>query len=94
MAAQVGIAGSTRIGKGVVLGGQAGLAGHAEIGDGAQISAQAGVIGDVGAGETVTGYPARDLRTYLRAAAVFLRLPELAKRVGRLEARTDGGEDG
>lgn len=89
MAGQVGVAGSTRIGDRVVVGGQAGLAGHVEIGDGAQISAQAGVIGDVEAGGTVTGYPARDLRTYLRATAHFLRLPELARRLGRLEARIE-----
>lgn len=94
MAAQVGIAGSTRIGSGVVLGGQAGLVGHAEIGDGARISAQAGVIGDVEEGESVTGYPARDMRTYLRAAAHFLRLPDLARRVARLEERLDGEVEG
>ncbi|HZD05993.1 MAG TPA: UDP-3-O-(3-hydroxymyristoyl)glucosamine N-acyltransferase [Longimicrobiales bacterium] len=89
MAAQVGIAGSTRIGSGVVFGGQAGLAGHLEVGDGSRISAQAGVIGDVAKGDTVTGYPARDLKIYLRASAHFLRLPELAKRVADLERRAE-----
>jgi UDP-3-O-[3-hydroxymyristoyl] glucosamine N-acyltransferase len=87
MAAQVGIAGSTRVGKGVVFGGQAGLVGHVEIGDGAQISAQAGVIGDVAAGETVTGYPARKLKDYLKGAALALRLPEILGRVRALEER-------
>jgi UDP-3-O-[3-hydroxymyristoyl] glucosamine N-acyltransferase len=87
MAAQVGIAGSTRVGKGVVFGGQAGLVGHLDIGDGAQISAQAGVIGDVAAGETVTGYPARKLKEFLKGAALALRLPEILGRVRALEER-------
>jgi UDP-3-O-[3-hydroxymyristoyl] glucosamine N-acyltransferase len=96
MAAQVGIAGSTHIGNGVVFGGQAGLVGHIEVGDGARITAQAGVIGDVAAGETVTGYPARQLKDYLKGAALALRLPELVGRVQALERRLSaaGGEPG
>jgi UDP-3-O-[3-hydroxymyristoyl] glucosamine N-acyltransferase len=94
MAAQVGIAGSTRIGNGVVFGGQAGLVGHIEVGDGARITAQAGVIGDVAPGETVTGYPARRLKEYLKGAALALRLPELLGRVQALERRLGAaGED-
>ena len=83
--AQVGIAGSTRIGDGVALGGQAGLVAHLRIGAGARIGAQAGVISDVGPGETVSGYPARDHRTYLKAMARLMQLPALVRRVARLE---------
>jgi UDP-3-O-[3-hydroxymyristoyl] glucosamine N-acyltransferase len=90
MAAQVGIAGSTRVGAGVMFGGQAGVVGHVEIGDGARLSAQAGIIGDVEAGASVTGYPARDLRRYLRASALFLRLPELERRLRALEEPSPG----
>lgn len=85
--AQVGIAGSTRLGEGVLLGGQAGLVGHLKIGAGARIGAQAGVISDVAAGQEVSGYPARDHRTYLRAMASLMRLPRVLKRLGRLERR-------
>lgn len=83
--AQVGIAGSTRLGEGVVLGGQAGLVGHLEIGAGARIGAQAGVISDIAAGQEVSGYPARDHRAYLRAMANLMRLPRVLKRVRRIE---------
>ena len=83
LVAQVGIAGSTEVGKGVVFGGQAGIAGHLKIGDGARIGAQAGVIGDVGPGETVSGYPARNHREYLRAMAALMKLPEVMKRLRR-----------
>lgn len=95
--AQVGIAGSTRLGEGVVLGGQAGLVGHLKIGAGARIGAQAGVISDIAAGQEVSGYPARDHRAYLRAMANLMRLPGVLKRVRRIERRLSGeapgGED-
>lgn len=92
LVAQVGVAGSTRTGAGVAMGGQAGISGHLRIGTRAQIAAQAGVIGDVGPGQVVSGYPARDHRTYLRAMASLMRLPELVRRMGRLERRL-GVED-
>lgn len=87
LVAQVGIAGSTRTGEGVAMGGQAGVVGHLRIGAGARIGAQAGVIGDVAPGETVSGYPARDHRSYLKAMALLMRLPEVMRRVDRLERR-------
>lgn len=87
LVAQVGVAGSTRTGEGVSMGGQAGLVGHLRIGAGARIGAQAGVIGDVAPGETVSGYPARDHRSYLKAMALVMRFPEVMRRVDRLERR-------
>ena len=92
LVAQVGVAGSTRTGEGVAMGGQAGLVGHLKIGAGARIGAQAGVIGDVGPGEVVSGYPARDHRTYLKAMAWVMRFPEVVKRVDRLERRLAKGD--
>jgi UDP-3-O-[3-hydroxymyristoyl] glucosamine N-acyltransferase len=91
LAAQSGVAGSTRLGKRVRLGGQAGVIGHIRVGDGAQVGAQAGVIGDVPPGVTVSGYPARPHREALRAEAALRRLPDLARRVRALEERRDGG---
>jgi len=91
LAAQSGVAGSTRIGKRVRLGGQAGLSGHLRIGDGAQVGAQAGVIGDIPPGVTVSGYPARPHHEAMRAEAALRRLPDLARRVRALEQeRRDG----
>lgn len=97
LAALVGIAGSTRVGKGVLMGGQAGLINHLEIGDGAQIAAASKVLRDVPAGEVVSGHPARPNREYLRKQAHLSRLPQLVKRVAELEDRlarlkADGGE--
>jgi UDP-3-O-[3-hydroxymyristoyl] glucosamine N-acyltransferase len=93
-AAMVGIAGSTRIGEGVFMGGQAGAINAIEIGDGAKITAQTGVIGDLDAGGTYSGYPARPHREAMKSYAQLSRLPELRKRVKRLEdevARLSGG---
>ncbi len=90
--AQVGVSGSTTIGDGAVLAGQAGIGGHLEIGAGARVAGQAGVIGDVPAGATVSGYPARPHREALRASAALLRLPELLRRIARIESRLPGAE--
>lgn len=87
MAAMVGIAGSSRVGDGAQLGGQAGAVGHIEIGPGARIGAQSGIIGDIPAGETVSGYPARNNREYLRAMGLAFKLPEILKKVQELEKR-------
>lgn len=89
LAAQVGVAGSVRVGNGVLMGGQAGISGHIAIGDGARIGAQAGVIGDVAPGQTVSGYPARDHRSFLRAMAHLLRLSNFIRRLERLERLDD-----
>lgn len=83
--AQVGIAGSTRVGDYVQLGGQAGLAGHVTIGEGARIGGQAGVIGDIPPRAEVSGYPARPHREQLRLSALLAKLPELLERIKALE---------
>lgn len=79
LVAQVGIAGSARLGNGVQAGGQVGIAGHIEIGDRVQIAAQSGIISDVGAGEAMGGSPAWPMRETLRA---FVALRKLAARPG------------
>jgi len=85
IAAQAGISGSTRVGKLVRMGGQVGLVGHIEVGDGAAIGAQAGVTKSIPAKTFVSGYPAREHMTAKREEASVAKLPELLKRVKRLE---------
>lgn len=91
--AQVGIAGSTTVGNGVALAGQVGIIGHLHIGDGARVAAQAGVSHDIPAGETWFGYPARPRTQVMRANAAFLKLPELVRRVRRLEKKLGDADD-
>lgn len=83
--AQVGIAGSTTLGNGVALAGQVGVIGHLQIGDGARVAAQSGVSTDIPAGETYFGHPARPHTQVMRANAVFLRLPDMWRRLRRVE---------
>jgi UDP-3-O-[3-hydroxymyristoyl] glucosamine N-acyltransferase len=87
LAAQVGIAGSTKIGRGVQMGGQAGAAGHLTIGDGVQVAAQSGIPSSVAPGQIVGGYPAVEVTLWRRTSAALRRLPELLRRVRRLERR-------
>jgi len=79
LCAQVGLAGSTEVGNDVILAGQVGVAGHCSIGNGVIATAQSGIPNDVAAGKVVSGYPAIENRQWLRAVAIFNRLPELAR---------------
>lgn len=85
MAAHVGLAGGVKVGNRVILGGQVGVANNVEIGDGAQAAAKTGIHNTVKPGEVVMGYPEIPFRTFLRAAAVFPRLPELQKSVREIQ---------
>jgi UDP-3-O-[3-hydroxymyristoyl] glucosamine N-acyltransferase len=87
LAAQVGVAGSATIEDDVVLAGQVGVSGHLRIGKGVIATAQTGIPNSVEAGEFVSGYPAIPNREWLKASAVFRRLPVLKKRIAKLEAR-------
>ncbi|HEV8118015.1 MAG TPA: UDP-3-O-(3-hydroxymyristoyl)glucosamine N-acyltransferase [Thermoanaerobaculia bacterium] len=92
---QAGIGGSSRIGKRVTLAGQVGVSDHAAIGDGAIVTGQAGVVrgAAIEPGAVVSGMPAMRHRDFLRSSAWVARLPELAKRVERLESRASGNEE-
>jgi UDP-3-O-[3-hydroxymyristoyl] glucosamine N-acyltransferase len=90
LCAQVGLAGSTHVGKNVILAGQVGVAGHCNIGDGVVAIAQAGLHGDIPAGSMLAGSPAFDHKQWLRATALFSRLPELVK---QLQRRAKGGKE-
>jgi UDP-3-O-[3-hydroxymyristoyl] glucosamine N-acyltransferase len=92
LAAQVGIAGSAVIEDGVTLAGQVGVAGHLRVGKGTIATAQTGIPNSVEAGSFVSGYPAIENRDWLKASAIFRRLPELKKRVADLQRRLEALE--
>ena len=66
IAGQVGIAGSSIIGKNVKIGGQAGISGHLKIGNNVEIGGGSGVIKDIPDNTKVMGYPAKNIRDFLR----------------------------
>lgn len=85
LAAQVGLAGSTRLGRGVWVGGQVGFAGHMEVGDKAIITAQSGASHDISPGAVMSGSPAFENAAWLRATAAFSKLPQFVRKVRDLE---------
>ena len=66
IAGQVGIAGSSIIGNNVKIGGQAGISGHLKVGNNVEIGGGSGVIKDIPDNTKVMGYPAKNLKNFLR----------------------------
>jgi UDP-3-O-[3-hydroxymyristoyl] glucosamine N-acyltransferase len=85
LVAQVGISGSTRLGNFVTLAGQVGLADHLEVGNRVRVGAKAGVMHNIPEGEVWLGIPAREGRQAKRQMVALQHLPELVRRVSKLE---------
>lgn len=87
--AQVGISGSARVGRTVVLAGQSGISGHLSIGDDAVLGPQSGVAKDVPPGAVMGGSPVMERGAFMRYLTLVPKLPEMAKRLRRLERRME-----
>jgi len=83
--AQAGIAGSTKLGERVIFMAQSGIVGHVEVGDGTFVGARGGVVEDTEPGSRLWGFPARPERAWHRSQALLAKLPELFRRVRRIE---------
>ncbi len=89
LCAQVGVSGSTKIGSNVTLAGQVGVADHVTIGDRVRAAGQTGVAGDIPAGTDVGGTPHTEALAWKKLSLYMNRLPELFKRIQRLEKKYD-----
>ncbi|HIT97339.1 MAG TPA: UDP-3-O-(3-hydroxymyristoyl)glucosamine N-acyltransferase [Candidatus Merdimorpha stercoravium] len=89
IAAQTGVAGSSKIGAGCIIGGQVGIAGHLHIGDRTTIAAQSGVIADIAPGATVMGAPSFDHKEYVKSYVVFRKLPKLAHQIEQINKKLE-----
>jgi len=86
MAAQVGIAGSSKIGDWCMFGGQVGIAGHIKIADHTNIGAQAGIAGNIRKpNSTIIGSPAMDVPIFLKSSVLFKKLPEMVQTINELK---------
>jgi len=85
LAAQVGMAGGVKVGNRVILAGQVGIANQAKIGDGAIASAKAGIHNDVEPGAIVSGTPSVPHKLFLKATAIYNRLPEMYQTLKQLQ---------
>lgn len=85
MSAQVGLAGSTKVGSWCMVGGQAGFSGHIHVADRTMVGAQSGVISNTkGNGENLIGAPAMDPKVFFKAQAVMKKLPDMYRELGAL----------
>lgn len=90
MAGQVGLSGRVKLGNQVILAGQVGIVDQVTMGDGAIATAKAGIHKNVAPGEIVTGIPAIPHKLFLKASAVYNRLPEMYQTLKHLQRRLDG----
>ena len=89
MSAQVGLAGSTKVGAWCMFGGQVGVAGHIQIGDKTFLGAQSGVPGSIKGNQTLIGTPPMEPKAYFKSQAIFRRLPDMYKQLAELQKQMD-----
>jgi len=77
MAGLAGVAGSTKTGRNLILGGQGAISGHLELGDFVTIAGKSGVTKSLKGGKTYAGFPAIEHRDWLRQQ---VRLASLLKK--------------
>ncbi len=90
IAAQTGIAGSTKIGKNCQIGGQVGFAGHITIGDNVKIQAQSGIGRNVKDNEVLQGSPSFNYGDYNKSYVHFKNLPKIVKNLNDLDKKING----
>ncbi len=73
LVSQVGLSGSTKLGRNVVMGGQSATAGHLEIGDFATIAARGGVSKSIEGGKVYGGFPLILQKDWLKLQAKILK---------------------
>lgn len=88
IAAQTGVAGSTKIGKNCMIGGQVGIIGHLTIADGTKIAAQSGIGNSITEpNQVVQGSPAFGIGDYKRSYVMFRNLPAMSNKLKDLEKK-------
>jgi len=89
IAAQTGIAGTTKIGKNGLIGGQVGFAGHLVIGDNVKIQAQSGIGKNLADGEVVQGSPAFNYGDFAKSFVHFKNLPKIVADLEELKSNNN-----
>ncbi len=82
IAAQCGIAGSTKIGENCMIGGQVAIANHIKIGDNVKIAGKSGVIKDISSNQTIQGPIAFNIKEFQKS---YIHFKNLSKIVDDLE---------
>lgn len=85
IAAQTGIAGSTKIGSNCMIGGQVGIAGHITIGNNVRVQAQSGIGKNIPDGEVIQGSPAFNYADFSKSYVHFRNLPKIVADIEELK---------
>jgi UDP-3-O-[3-hydroxymyristoyl] glucosamine N-acyltransferase len=85
IAAQTGIAGSTKLGSNCMIGGQVGIAGHITIGNNVRIQAQSGIGKSISDGEVIQGSPAFNYGDFSKSYVHFRNLPKIVADIEELK---------
>ena len=88
IAAQTGVAGSSKTGKYVMLGGQVGIVGHVVLDDQVMIATRGGVSKSLKAGK-YRGSPAVEIGKYNRQEVYLRKIEEFVERIKILEKKFD-----
>ncbi len=88
---QSGIAGSSTLRDGVVLGARIGVSDHAVIGEGSQIAARSSVVGEVPPGVIWGGSPAKPIKQFFRE---LFAVERLGRESGPKSKTVGDGEEG
>jgi UDP-3-O-[3-hydroxymyristoyl] glucosamine N-acyltransferase len=85
LVSQVGIAGSTTLGKHCTFGGQSAVVGHVKVGDNVTLAARGGIANNVDGNQVLAGVPAMPHRNWLKATMTMPHLPEMRKELRQLK---------
>ncbi len=85
IAAQTGIAGSTKIGNSGMIGGQVGIAGHLTLGNNVRIQAQSGVGRNIKDNEVLQGSPTFGYNDFSKSYVHFKNLPKIVTEIEELK---------
>ncbi len=83
--AQTGVAGSSTLGKRVIVSGQCAITDHVTITDDVTLVQRAGVINDIEQPGVYAGTPIQPVKDYFRNSAIAHKLVDLRKQVRQLE---------
>ncbi len=90
---QTGIAGSSKTGHHVIIGGQAGIVGHLEITDNVMIATRGGVSKSITESGKYAGGPVMSLPDYNRQQVHLRKINQYVKQIEALEKRLDELEE-
>ena len=91
--AQTGIAGSSYIGKRVLISGQAAISDHVKVADDVVLVQRAGVISDINEAGMYAGHPLQPVRQYFKNSALLTKLVDMKKQINKLEKALQAQEE-